>query len=86
MPVNAIYKGVFKRKFEHWHTFNVAKGEYPDDELISRARTLIVPGSGAGAWEDIEWVKNLSYFLKRVHSQFPHLKIVGICFGFQIIA
>jgi len=52
VPVHAIYKGVFKRKFEHWHTFNVAKHELPSDELLENARSIIVPGSSANAWGD----------------------------------
>ncbi|KAL4430447.1 hypothetical protein ABPG74_013297 [Tetrahymena malaccensis] len=86
VPVNAIYKGVFKRKFEHWFTFNVAKGEYPDEELLNKTRAIIVPGSGAGAWEDIPWVINLGRFLNKIYNQFPHLRFIGICFGFQIMA
>lgn len=29
VPVHAIYKGVFKRKYEHWHTWFVGRNKFP---------------------------------------------------------
>ncbi|KAJ7705335.1 class I glutamine amidotransferase-like protein [Mycena rosella] len=40
----------------------------------------------ASAYEDVEWINRLVGFVARVAEERPALKIVGICFGHQIVA
>ncbi|KIM43592.1 hypothetical protein M413DRAFT_443508 [Hebeloma cylindrosporum] len=42
--------------------------------------------SAASAHENIEWINNLVAYIARVAQTKPHIKIIGICFGHQIIA
>ena len=66
---------------------------YPDPSefeaiLITGSRTpcgycLIL---GYSAYEDKEWIHKLCRYVKRIYKEFPSKKIIGICFGHQIIA
>jgi GMP synthase-like glutamine amidotransferase len=41
---------------------------------------------GYSAYEDKEWIHKLTAFIKRIFEDFPSKKIIGICFGHQIVA
>ncbi|KAJ6504230.1 class I glutamine amidotransferase-like protein [Mycena vitilis] len=66
--------------------FDVVKLEYPSDEQLGGLDGVLITGSKASAYEDVEWINTLVEFVKRVAVEKPTLKIVGICFGHQIIA
>lgn len=40
----------------------------------------------ASAYEDIPWINRLVDFTSQIPSKNPHLKLIGICYGHQIIA
>ncbi|KIX97716.1 uncharacterized protein Z520_06494 [Fonsecaea multimorphosa CBS 102226] len=65
--------------------YNATAGQLPDTEALEGLDALVVTGSSAGAYEDIEWVKNLGRFLQDTYKQHPKVKIFGTCFGHQII-
>ncbi|TFY80860.1 hypothetical protein EWM64_g3151 [Hericium alpestre] len=62
------------------------KMEYPSDEALDTYRGIIITGSAASAYEDIPWINKLVEWLARVADSKPQLKIIGICFGHQVIA
>ncbi|KAK7052321.1 glutamine amidotransferase type-1 domain-containing protein [Favolaschia claudopus] len=64
----------------------VKKMEYPTDEQLDTYDGILITGSKASAYEDIEWINKLVEFTARVATTKPKLKIVGICFGHQIVA
>jgi GMP synthase-like glutamine amidotransferase len=41
---------------------------------------------GYSAYEDIPWIHALNDYVKRIYQEFPSKKIIGICFGHQIVA
>jgi len=41
---------------------------------------------GYSAYEDKEWIHKLSAYIKKIYEDFPLKKIIGICFGHQIVA
>ncbi|KAI0041907.1 class I glutamine amidotransferase-like protein [Auriscalpium vulgare] len=43
-------------------------------------------GSAASAYEDVEWINKLVSWTARLATTKPQIKIIGICFGHQIIA
>jgi len=47
---------------------------------------IMLTGSAASAYEDIEWINNLVAYIAHIAQTKPHIKIIGICFGHQIIA
>ncbi|KAJ7100609.1 class I glutamine amidotransferase-like protein [Mycena belliarum] len=62
------------------------KMEYPTDTQLDSYAGILITGSKASAYEDIEWINKLVAFTARVVTDRPALKITGICFGHQIVA
>ncbi|HVI04965.1 MAG TPA: type 1 glutamine amidotransferase, partial [Sphingomicrobium sp.] len=60
--------------------FDVAKGELPEDPAAHAS--YLITGSPAGVYDPLEWIKPLSRFIRSAKDQ----KMVGICFGHQIMA
>jgi len=58
--------------------------QYPDN--IDDYRAIILTGSAASAYENLEWINRLVSFVRDVAQNKPHIKLIGICFGHQIIA
>ncbi|KDR70257.1 hypothetical protein GALMADRAFT_76521 [Galerina marginata CBS 339.88] len=56
---------------------------YPNEDQYS---SMILTGSAANAYDDAEWIITLVAFIQRIASTKPHIKLIGICFGHQIIA
>jgi len=75
---------LFKRvdpSFE-FRVFDVQHGHYPDQ--VSNCDGYITTGSKASAYDDAPWITTLSDYIKTLASQ--KIKLVGICFGHQLIA
>lgn len=56
---------------------------YPDPDKYD---ALILTGSAASAYDDKEWISKLVEYVAQVADTKPHIKLIGICFGQQIIA
>jgi GMP synthase-like glutamine amidotransferase len=61
--------------------YDVTKGEWPASPGAHPA--YIVTGSPAGVYEDHDWIEPLKAFLRAAKGE---AKLVGICFGHQIMA
>lgn len=62
--------------------FEITKGEYPDSSGAFDA--FIVSGSKKGVYDPDPWIANLSEFIKNCNLE--RRKLIGICFGHQLIA
>ena len=62
-------------------SYDVEAGEFPDDPGAHDA--YLVTGSSAGVYEDLPWIADLTTFLRRAKGR---AKLVGICFGHQVMA
>ncbi|KXN83788.1 Putative glutamine amidotransferase-like protein C13C5.04 [Leucoagaricus sp. SymC.cos] len=98
--VGAVHGGYYEVYSHYWRTttpantnaqviidsYNIKKMEFPDEERISEYDLFMVTGSATNAYDDsIEWVRTLLSFLKGVIHDHPRVKLVGICFGHQIV-
>ncbi|GAA5914892.1 hypothetical protein JCM6882_008100 [Rhodosporidiobolus microsporus] len=64
-----------------------AVGEHlPSEERVKEADGVLLIGSASNAHDDIPWIKNLISFVSRLPDLNPELKLIGICFGHQIIS
>ena len=61
--------------------YDVAAGRFPSRPDAHRA--YIVTGSPAGVYDDLPWIEPLKTFLRDANG---NSKLVGICFGHQIMA
>ncbi|PCH38959.1 class I glutamine amidotransferase-like protein [Wolfiporia cocos MD-104 SS10] len=60
------------------------KLEYPAS--IDDYDALMLTGSAASAYENLEWINRLVEYVREVALTKPQVKIFGICFGHQIVA
>ncbi|KAI9457654.1 class I glutamine amidotransferase-like protein [Lactarius psammicola] len=60
--------------------------EYPKEDVLDTYDGVIISGSAASAYEDFEWIKRLISWVATLATQRPLIKIIGICFGHQIVA
>jgi GMP synthase-like glutamine amidotransferase len=61
-------------------TFDVPAGELPTDPAAYDA--YLITGSPAGVYDPLPWIEPLSDFIREAKSS----KMVGVCFGHQIMA
>lgn len=63
------------------------KREYPKDDELEKIDAVIVSGSFEdGAHEDTMWILKLAGYLIKIYDEYPRIRILGICFGLQVIA
>ena len=63
-------------------TYAVNVGVYPAE--IDEVDAYILTGSKSSVYEDMPWIAQLAEFVKALHSR--KKKLVGICFGHQMVA
>lgn len=63
----------------------VHKQEYPQ-KLDGVFDAVLITGSAASAYEDKPWILRLVQYVQDISKNTPMVKIIGICFGHQIVA
>ncbi|KAF8331312.1 class I glutamine amidotransferase-like protein [Cantharellus anzutake] len=66
--------------------YDVVQGKFPTSEDLSNMDGILISGSGASAYSPLPWIDPLLDFISRVTIQHPMVKIIGICFGQQVVA
>ncbi|GAA6017479.1 hypothetical protein JCM11491_006838 [Sporobolomyces phaffii] len=67
-------------------SYDVVQGVYPSDETIRKASGVLLTGSAGSAYESDEWIVKLVDYVKDLPRRNETLKLIGICFGHQILA
>jgi GMP synthase-like glutamine amidotransferase len=62
--------------------YDVERGQYPED--INEVDAYLMTGSKSGVYEDKPWIATLMDFIRELHRR--RKKLVGICFGHQLVA
>ena len=70
-----------KPNFEY-EGFDVAAGCFPDS--VDACDAYLITGSPKGVYDDFEWIADLGDFIREAYR--AGKKLVGICFGHQILA
>lgn len=82
------YSGMVKNLFDaieepvEFDIFDCQQGEYPTD--IDAYDFYVTTGSKVSVYDDLDWIEPLVEFVKQLDSK--QKKLIGICFGHQIIA
>lgn len=63
-------------------TYEAAAGELP--QSVEACDVFLITGSPHSVYDDAPWIADLEQFIQRCYAQ--HKKLVGICFGHQLIA
>ncbi|PWN41926.1 class I glutamine amidotransferase-like protein [Ceraceosorus guamensis] len=68
--------------------FDVVQQHYPEEGQLKDGiwDAVIVTGSASSAYADVPWTNKLSCWLKHTAYEHPLVRIIGICYGHQIIA
>ncbi|WFU19193.1 type 1 glutamine amidotransferase [Bradyrhizobium sp. CB3481] len=91
-PKNRELHGSYPQMFERmigaadatvtFDTVSLPEGEaLPDTD---RLEAILVTGSAAGVYDDVEWIAPLEQFVRTAHA--AGVPMVGVCFGHQLIA
>jgi len=62
--------------------YDVEEGEYP--KHLDEVDAYLITGSKSSVYEDKDWIHRLSDFVRTLHAS--KQKLVGICFGHQLVA
>nr|XP_019013156.1 uncharacterized protein I206_02653 [Kwoniella pini CBS 10737]OCF51937.1 hypothetical protein I206_02653 [Kwoniella pini CBS 10737] len=63
------------------------KREYPKDEELEKIDAIVISGSFEDeAHSDTRWILKLAGYLIKIYDEYPRIRILGICFGLQVIA
>ena len=65
-------------------TWDVEAGVHPTQGDIDSVDGFIITGSKSSAYDDKQWIRNLEGLIQKLHA--ARKKMVGICFGHQVIA
>ncbi|KAH9896838.1 class I glutamine amidotransferase-like protein [Cubamyces lactineus] len=57
---------------------------YPKD--VDQYDAVLLTGSAASAYENLEWINKLVDYVRFLSKEKPQIRLIGICFGHQIIA
>ncbi|CDW76965.1 UNKNOWN [Stylonychia lemnae] len=84
----ALYAGQImvtgEEKFAFYRGY---KNEHPPQEVLQSLKLIIFPGSVQSVYDSsLEWMPPLSEFIQRVYKDHPHIKLIGGCYGHQLIA
>ncbi|CAL9753722.1 unnamed protein product [Musa acuminata subsp. burmannicoides] len=78
-----VFVQAFGEEGESWDLFRVVEGEFPDMEDLDKYDGFVVSGSPYDAYGNDLWILRLCFLLQTLHAM--HKKVLGICFGHQVI-
>lgn len=82
------YESMFMKLFDEnvggldYHVYRTLDGELPEE--LNHDDVYLITGCNLSAYDDIKWIKDLQRWIVRANDE--KVKMVGICFGHQIIA
>ena len=77
-----LFKVLLDREGLTWDFFDTRQHQFPED--ISKYKAFIITGSASTAHEDLPWILELKNFVRHLHR--GQRKILGVCFGHQVLA
>ena len=87
----ALFHSLYRKNNEEWKYINVSTDGLPSEELLSKTKAILIPGSNLSVYNDFDFLRKTEIFLKNLiedilfNKKYPKLKLLGICFGMQII-
>ena len=87
----ALFQSLYRKNNEEWKYINVSTDGLPSDELLNKTKAILIPGSNLSVYNDYDFLRKTEVFLKKLiedilfNNKYTTLKILGICFGMQII-
>ncbi|KAM6552985.1 hypothetical protein CsatB_013747 [Cannabis sativa] len=79
-----VFVEAFGEEGERWDLFRVVEGEFPELEDLPKYDGFVVSGSPYDAYGNQPWILRLCFLLQILDSMAK--KVLGICFGHQVIS
>lgn len=84
---NALFLGAFATFGQNWAHYNISSSEFPSDAALQAKKGVIITGAKYSAYDSsLPWISEYMTLLRRMYTDFPKIRIVGICFGCQVMA
>ena len=86
----ALFQGIYRKNTEKWVYLVASTDELPNEELLNKAKCLIIPGSDLNVYNELDFLRKTEKFLYSLindilyNNKYPQLKLLGICFGMEI--
>ncbi|KAG0172378.1 hypothetical protein DFQ28_004756 [Apophysomyces sp. BC1034] len=86
---HGTYINIFDKAFSkggakvNWEGFNLVKMEYPTN--VDKYDGIIIINSMEAAYNDKPWILKLVNFIQDLRENHKAVKLIGICFGHQVI-
>ena len=87
----SLFNGIYRRNKENWKYIVASYCVFPDDEMLKKAKCILIPGSDLSVHDDYDFLRKTEKYLANLiidieeKGKYPNLKILGICFGLEII-
>ncbi|KAL1192513.1 Gamma-glutamyl peptidase 5 [Cardamine amara subsp. amara] len=79
-----VFVDTFGEDGEQWDLFRVIDGEFPDDKDLDKYDGFVISGSLHDAFGDEDWILKLCSLCQKLDEM--KKKVLGICFGHQILS
>ncbi|SCZ97184.1 BZ3500_MvSof-1268-A1-R1_Chr4-2g07045 [Microbotryum saponariae] len=67
-------------------SYDAVQGQYPTEDRVKEAHGVLITGSASSAYETFDWITKLVGYTASLPKINPQIRLIGICFGHQIIA
>jgi GMP synthase-like glutamine amidotransferase len=83
----AVFTGAFSSFGQQWAHYLVSAGELPTSAALSCLKGIVITGSRYSVYDHtLQWLEDLKELLRTIYTQYEEIKVVGICFGCQLLA
>ena len=87
----SLFSGIYRRNKERWDYIVASNCVFPDEKILNKAKCILIPGSDLSVHDDYDFLRKTEKYLTNLivdveeKGKYPNLKILGICFGLEII-
>ena len=82
----ALYYGILKQKGERWRSYATGDKIYPTDAELANLKGLVISGAEHAAYDKDSTTQEFEQFVFNMNRNHPHLKVLGVCYGCQVLA
>lgn len=87
----SLFSGIYRRNKEKWEYIVASNCVFPNEEILNKTKCILIPGSDLSVHDNYDFLRKTEKYLANlivdieVKGKYPNLKILGICFGLEII-
>ena len=85
----ALFHSLYRKNTDNFKYIVASTDELPNEEELKSIKCIIIPGSNLNVNDNYEFLRKTEKFLKniidKIYKKELNIKLLGICFGMQII-